>query len=444
MANIHFVGIGGIGLSALAQFFLSRGNKVAGSDIKASVITDFLKQKGIKIYIGHNEGNINAAIDLMVYSAAVNIANNPEIQKAKKMNIKILSYAEALSQLTKDFFTIAISGSHGKSTTTSILALVLIEAGFDPTVIVGTKLKELGNSNFRLGKSKYLVIEADEYNKSFLNYKTDIIVVTNIDKEHLDTYKNINDIIENFALYFSNLKPKGFLIVNKKDKNSLKSLKIYLSRKRTTKTIFYNQKKPNFNLLIPGDFNKVNAEAAFTATRVLGIKENIARKSIENYSGSWRRMEILKKEKNRIFMSDYAHHSTEIKETLKALKDFYKNRKIIVVFQPHQLQRLNLLFNDFVKAFEFCDELIILPVFRVKGREKGDFKKDSKNLFKAIKKHRHKLLKNIEFAENFESAIAIINKIQQPRQNKIGRGKPFVAVFMGAGDIDEKIRNFLQ
>jgi UDP-N-acetylmuramate--alanine ligase len=200
--KIHLIGIGGIGVSALAQYYLSKGHKVSGSDLVASEITDFLKKKGIKIFIGNFAKNIKKDFDLVIYSPAVK-QDNQELKKAKQFKIKTQSYPEALGDLTKEYYTIAVAGAHGKSTTASMIALALTKAGLNPTVIVGTKIKEFGGSNFRFGESKLLVIEACEYDSSFLYYLPDIIVITNVDKEHLDyfkTFSNVKKAFKNFIM----------------------------------------------------------------------------------------------------------------------------------------------------------------------------------------------------------------------------------------------------
>ena len=204
--KIHFIGIGGIGMSALAQFYLAQGDQVFGSDLVTSLITDSLKKQGAKIFLGsHQEKNLKPDIDLVIYSAAVP-KDNPELAAAKKRGIKCQTYSQALGDLTKKMFTIAISGMHGKSTTTAMLGLILEAADLDPTVIIGTKVKEWGiGNNFRLGKSKYLVIEADEYNASFLDYRPQIIVLLNIEEEHLDFYKDLSDIVRTFKKYIGHL-----------------------------------------------------------------------------------------------------------------------------------------------------------------------------------------------------------------------------------------------
>jgi len=231
-------------VSALAGFYLSKGNRVSGSDLNSSQTTDSLKKQGAEIFtprpnkfdagqIGHSASNLKDDVDLVVYTAATQ-PNNPELKKAKRLGIKTQSYAQTLGDLTKQMFTIAVSGMHGKSTTTAMLALVLEKAGLDPTVIVGTKLREWGNSNYRVGKSRYLIIEADEYNASFLNYWPKIIVLTNIEEEHLDFYKDLKHIKATFKKYIGHLGKSGMLIANGQDENVVK-----LAKQARCKVVFY-------------------------------------------------------------------------------------------------------------------------------------------------------------------------------------------------------------
>ena len=212
--NTHFVGIGGIGVSALAKYHLSKGKVVSGSDISPSSLTKELENLGAKVFIGkHKKTNVPVKASKVIYTSALSL-ENPEVKEAMSRGLNTQSYAQALGELTKDYKTITISGAHGKSTTTALSALVLEQGGFDPTVIVGTKLKEFGNSNFRAGQSPYLVLEADEWNKSFLNYHPTVAIVTNIDTEHLDTYKNIAEIEKTFTEYLGRVADRGAIIAN--------------------------------------------------------------------------------------------------------------------------------------------------------------------------------------------------------------------------------------
>jgi UDP-N-acetylmuramate--alanine ligase len=313
--KIHFIGIGGIGVSALAQYYLARGNyKVSGSDLASSEITKMLKEKGAKVMTGrHRAENMPDDAGLVIYSPAV-LPSNPELKKAKKLGIAVMSYPEALGEITKRYFTIAVSGAHGKSTTASMLAQILIKAGLEPTVIVGTKLKEFGDSNFRAGKGKYLVIEADEWQASFLNYWPKVIVLTNIEREHLDYYKNLDNILKTFKEYISHLPKKGVLVANGDDENISK----ILPPVETYKIEKYSLKQKEASRIrkimkVPGSHNASNAIASLVVARFLNIPDEVSLAALSEFEGTWRRFEIKKGKignKNFTIVSDYGHHPT--------------------------------------------------------------------------------------------------------------------------------------
>ncbi|MEK7609180.1 MAG: Mur ligase domain-containing protein [Patescibacteria group bacterium] len=420
----HFIGIGGIGVSALAQYYLADGWRVSGSDAVRSEITDDLKKRGARIFIGQRAANIPPAggPDLVVYSAAIK-SDHPELVEAKKKGIKTLLYSQAVGELTKKYYTIAVAGSHGKSTTTALIGLILIKAGLDPTIIIGTKLKELGSTNFRLGKSRYLVLEADEYARSFHNYFPKISVLTNIDREHLDVYKNLSGVLAGFRKYLKNV--SEYIVANSEDRN----VKKVLNPKSDTlnpKVVWYGEGK--HQLAIPGTHNQFNAEAAWQAVKLLGVKKIVADKVFRSYHGAWRRMEKLKKGSKFhvlgcVIYSDYAHHPTEIKATLQALREKYPKRKLVCVFQPHQQDRLNRLFKEFTTAFKNADKTIIYPLYKVKGRDSSG--KTSADLVKAINRPA------VFYADNFKEVLKLIRP-------DMGSGS--VIVFMSAGDLDGKVR----
>lgn len=433
--KIYFIGIGGIGISALAQYYLSKGHEVSGSDLISSEITDFLKKKGAKIYIGSHEKNrLKPDIKQVIYSPAVK-KNNPELLEAKKRGIKIQSYPQVLGELTKKYFTIAVSGTHGKSTTTAMTSLILIKAGLDPTVIIGTKLKEFGNSNFRVGKGKYLIIEADEWNASFLNYWPKIIVLTNIEKEHLDYYKNLKHILKTYQEYIGHLPRNGMLVINKDDKN-ISKLKIQNLKSHPKSQSFSlkqkEAKKLKKILKVPGEHNILNALAALTTAHILKIPDRVSLKALSEYKGAWRRFEKCKfkigNQKLEI-ISDYAHHPTEIKATLKATREKFPHRKIWCVFQPHQYQRTFYLFKDFIKVFREIpiDKLIITDIYDVAGREKGDIKGKISS---------EKLVKTIDRTwAIYLPKEKIINYLKRNLKGKE------IVIIMGAGDIYKIIDN---
>jgi len=433
--KIHFIGIGGIGVSALARYYFKKGNQVSGSDLVSSEITQALKKLGVKIFIGkHKAQNLVKDVDLVVYSPAIS-RDNPELKKARQLRIKrrnnelgIMSYPEALGELTKKHFTIAVSGTHGKSTTTAMIALILIKAGLDPTVIIGTKMKELdlpaGGSNCRVGKNRYLIIEADEWQASFLKYFPQIIVLTSIEKEHMDFFKDLNHVRKVYKEYISHLPKNGVLIANKDYKE------VFKISQRFAKSIncqFYSLKQKEAkkikNLLqVPGEHNVSNALAALTVARTLKIPDKISFKALSEYKGTWRRFEIIQK-KPFILISDYAHHPTKVRVTLKAAREKFPEKKIWCIYQPHQYQRTFYLWDDFIKVFKKApvDKLIITDIFDVAGREKKEIKKkiNSKKLVKAVNKSCSIYLKK--------------EKIVSFLKENVKRGE--VVIIMGAGDI---------
>ena len=445
--KVHFIGIGGIGVSALAQYYLAEGWQVSGSDLANSEIIGMLREKGARVYIGkHKISNFQTSIlpDVVIYSPAVQ-PGNPELVMAKKMGVKCLSYPEALGQLTKRYFTIAVSGAHGKSTTTSMLALVLKKAGLDPTIVVGTKLKEFGGTNFRMGKSKYLVIEADEWQASFLNYWPKIIILTNIDKEHLDYYRDLDHIIRTFKEYVGHLPKDGVLVANGDDENIQKlisSFKFQISKQLLNfkfKIKRYSIGQPEAKdvksiLKIPGEHNVSNALAVLTAARILGVSDKTALEALSEYQGAWRRFEIKEArigDDKFTIVSDYGHHPNEVKATLTAARGKFSRQKIWCIFQPHQYQRTFYLFNDFVKVFSSAlkndkkrpvlDNLIITDIYSVAGREKADIKRkvSSQKIIKKIDKPQAIYLPFVKI-KNF------LQKNLKPKD---------VLIIMGAGDI---------
>jgi len=394
--KVHFLGIGGIGVSALARYYLSQGHIVSGSDLASSEITESLKKSGAKIFIGQND--LPQKADLIIYSPAVKIE-----KLGKKTLAEILSYPEALGRLTKKYFTIAVAGTHGKTTTTAMLALILIKAGFDPTVVIGTKMKEFGNTNFRSGKSRYLLIEADEHFASFLNYWPKAIIVTNIEADHLDFYKNLSNIKNAFKKFMGHLPKNGILITEKSaDKKDFSVIKKIMK--------------------IPGDHIAYDALLALNMARALQIPDKTSLAALGGYQGAWRRFEIIKTNPFTL-ISDYGHNPQKALATLKGAREKYPHKKIWCVYQPHQYERTYFLFNDFVRAFRQApiDRLIITDIYDVAGREtkKTKQKVDAQKLVKAIKKE------SVSYSPKYE-LVSFLKK-------NVKNGE--VLIVMGAGDI---------
>ncbi len=482
--TVHFVGIGGIGMSALARWFLARKWAVFGSDIAEGKITLDLRKQGLKVKIGHKKGNIRPKTDLIIYNNAIP-KDNLELGEAKKRGIPIFSFPEALGELTKHYETFAVAGAHGKSTTTSLLSLVLLKARWDPTVIVGTKLKEFtppaDGSNFRMGKSYYLVLEADEWKAAFLNYSPTYAIITNIDKEHLDFYKNFSNIKKTFLKFIGNVKPKGLLVVNRdnKDLYALRAQISKITKAHHVKVIWYSieQSSPSLvaklknNLSVSGTHNLSNALAVYTLARHFNINEKLILSALKSYHGAWRRFEYrgqlkignkelgirnrrlgTRRDDTMILNSkflipvydDYAHHPTEIAATLQAFREKFPKSHIICIFQPHQAKRLKLLFKEFTQAFKSADTLVLLPVYKVAGRDKINPRYDSRALAKKIENSIYlgnpsKLSKVIRrvVVKNFKLKISA-------QGGSASGGKNYVLVMMGAGTIVEETDKLLK
>jgi len=392
-SKVHFIGIGGIGVSALARYYLSQGWRVSGSDLVASEITKALAKLGARIYRSANLKNLSP--DLVVYSPAVKEGNS-ELAEARRLKIKAISYPQALGELSRQYETIAIAGAHGKSTTTAMIGIMMAAARLDPTVIVGTKVKEFGDSNFRLGKSKYLVIEACEYDRSFLNYWPKIIVMTNIEMDHMECYKNEAALVSVFKEFARHLPKEGSLVVFGDDANVAK---VAASLKNKALIKGYSLAQPEAKALrrimrVPGEHNVANGLAALAVGRILGIDDKKIFSSLAKYKGSWRRFDEERgaiNGKKITVISDYGHHPTQIKMTMAAARAKWPGKKLICVFQPHQAWRTYLLFDNFAAALRDspADVVIVTDIYQVAGRENDAISKkiSSSKLVAAVKKN---------------------------------------------------------
>lgn len=431
LMRIHFVGIGGIGVSALAQYFLACGVRVSGSDVARSEITDALKKRGIRIFIGHKKINVSAGTELVIHSFAAK-KDNPELREAHRRGIPVKTYAEAVGELTKRFFTIAVAGAHGKSTTTALVSLMLAQGGFDPTVIVGTKLREFGNTNFRNGRSPCLVVEADEYGESFLQYSPDIAIITNIDAEHLDYYKNFANVKTAFRKFLLNIKKGGVAVINRDDKNLVAVARAVQKKRRDIFMSWYSLKNREAVVIkkllqIPGRHNVSNALGARAAAKIIGVKDAAVKKVLRNYRGAWRRSEYRGNFHGIRIYDDYGHHPTEIKATLKGFREKFSGKRVWCIFQPHQIERTKIFLNDFAQAFGDAYGVALLDVYQVAGRE-GKGARASKGA-KVIKELVEKLQKRHPRVWYLGSHTKIAGFLKTHGK----RGD--IAILMGAGDI---------
>jgi len=407
--HIHFVGIGGIGMSGIAEVLLNLGYRVSGSDLQETDLTQRLASMGAHVYYGHRQSNLHDA-DVVVTSTAVK-ADNPEVLEAHYRSIPVIPRAEMLAELLKMKFSIAVSGMHGKTTTTSMIATLLAHGGLDPTVVIGGKLASIG-SNARLGNGEVIVAEADESDGSFLKLGPSIAVITNIDREHLDYYRDIQDIKEAF-LKFANLVPfYGSTILCMDDEHvrdilpGIKRRTItygitraadYQARNISTKgaasryDIYYRgEKLGDIQLNVPGLFNVYNSMAAVAVGRELDMDCPRIHEGLKIFAGVHRRLEMKGRVNDITVVDDYGHHPTEIVATLAAAKQVWRDR-LIVVFQPHRYTRTRALFKEFLTAFYDADILVIMDIYA--ASESPIEGVNSQKLFEGIQNKGHKQVK---------------------------------------------------
>ena len=441
-AHIHFIGIGGISMSGLAMIALQNGYKVTGSDRSRSHITDKLSDMGAKIYEGHDEKNIDGA-DLCVHTAAVKM-DNPEMAAAARKNIRLIDRAEFLGAIMKNYnHAVGVSGTHGKTTTTSMLAHALINADLDPTISVGGELDIIGG-NIRTGGSEYFVTEACEYTNSFLKFYPTIALITNIEEDHLDFFTGgITQIRESFRQFAELTRNKGSVVALGSDENiriALEGSDFDITTYGMTdeydyypKNIVYRAGYPSFdvykngemichlNLNVPGDHNILNSLATIAVCELMGADIEKSAKGIEAFKGTHRRFERKGEVNGAIVLDDYAHHPTEIKATLKAAKEFPHN-KIMCIFQPHTYSRTRTLWNEFVAAFGDVDELILTHIYA--AREKYDGVTDPQKLAKEIQETGV----NAKYIDDFDDIAKYVKENAQEGD---------IVFTMGAGDVTE-------
>jgi len=368
--NVHFIGIGGIGISAVARMMLHEGKVVTGQDMQGGEIVDELIKLGIDIKIGQSYENIQDDTDLIVYTIAIDTYDSELAKKIKEQErIPVRSYPQMLGEITKDKYTIAVCGTHGKTTTTGMIAEILNRGNLKPSVIIGSLLA--GKTNFIAGESDIFVVEACEYRRSFLNINPKILVITNIDEDHLDYYKDIEDIKNAFHEMAMKVPTDGFVVCNPNDENIGDVIKD-IKAKVINWQEFYNGE---IKLKVPGVHNKKDAAAAVAAVTILDLSKEDGEKYVVNFTGTWRRFEFKGKLASGVLVyDDYAHHPHEIMATMEGFRELYfkdAGWKITVVFQPHLFSRTKLLLNDFAQSFKNADEVLILPIYYAREVDDG-------------------------------------------------------------------------
>lgn len=388
--KIHFIGIGGVSMSGLAHILLNKGYKVSGSDRNESSLTLNLKENGAEIYIGHSAQNIQD-VDLVVYTAAIP-KDNPELIRAKELNIPIYDRAEFLGHIMQGHkYNVAISGTHGKTTTTSMISHITLNAKLNPTILVGGNL-DIINGNVRVGNSEYFITEACEYKASFLKFYPYIGVILNIEADHLDFYKDIDEIEDTFTKFAHLIPKEGSLVVNADDPRALNVSKkvdcnvitfgikkgcvkakniVYNTKGCPTFDVYYNEKSLfKISLNVPGEYNILNALASISAALSLKIDKDSILHGLSTFSGTHRRFEIKGKLNGVTVIDDYAHHPTEIKATLNAAKNF-PHKRIFCVFQPHTYSRTISLFDEFSTSFYNADTLVLADIYAAREKDTG-------------------------------------------------------------------------
>ncbi len=422
-SHIHFVGIGGIGMSGIAEVVHNMGFKVSGSDISENANVKMLKEMGIKISIGHKEENVEGA-DVIVYTSAAK-DDNPELVKARQERKPVIKRGEMLSELMRLKYAVAVAGSHGKTTTTSMVAEIVKAASLDPTILIGGRLNST-NNNASYGKSNIMIAEADESDRSFLMLYPSIAIITNIDHEHMENYKDFDDVKSSFA-EFANMVPfygvsvlcidnsnvadiipnitKRFLTYGTKAQADIRAVNIV----KDGFSVSYDVQRDgeilgHIEINLPGDHIVLNSLAALTAALEMGIDFKVIAETLKGFSGVQRRMTIRFKNDNFIVIDDYGHHPTEIATTLKAVREAKTDGRIIVVFQPHRYSRTQNLMNDFAKCFMDADKLYITDIYAASEQPIEGI--DAQRLIQEVQNHG---FKDVSYLENLNDFLPTLH-----------------------------------
>ncbi len=420
--HLHFTGIGGIGMSGIAEVLLNLGYTISGSDLKLSPTTERLAKLGAKVYEGHEAANVEGAKALVVSSAVDE--TNPEVQEARRLQIPVIPRGELLAELMRLKYGVAVAGSHGKTTTTSMIATILSHAGLDPTVVVGGKVAAMGGSNARVGKSDFLVVESDESDGSFLKLSPILAIVTNIDREHLDHYSDLDAIRAAFTDFVNKVPFYGAAIMCLDDEN-IQSILPQVRRRTVTygrssqadyqpdsqecgdfHSRFHLHSRQRdlgeFHLNIPGEHNVLNATAAIAVALELHVEPDVIREGLAKFTGVGRRFEVRGEAAGVTVVDDYGHHPTEIRATLQAARSCCRKR-VHVLFQPHRYTRTFHLLDDFAKAFHNADRVVVLDIYA--ASEKPIEGVTAEALVERMRQFGHR---NAEYAGSNENGVETI------------------------------------
>jgi len=453
----HLIGIGGINMSGIAKLLQAAGVPVTGSDVAQSELTDELVKQGIDVKIGHAPENVPPATDLVIYSSAVP-EGNPERAEARRLNVRQLTNFQFLGEWTADKHPVLVCGTHGKSTTTAMAGLMFIDAGYEPTVIVGSRVPAFREGNVYLGNSDLVVIEGDEYAKHFLEFEPSAVVINNIELDHTDIFADIRDLTETFRELLRKVRSGGLVVANADDPRvqtligeersrleargiriktfgfgSHADIRVADYAVRVESQLFALRDDEGlmsrFTLQIPGRMNIMNAVAAAALAMHLNVGAENVRRVLASFKGIWRRFEKVLDRDRMLVVSDYGHHPTAVAATLDAAKSFYAGRRIVLCFQPHHRNRTKHLFADFIPSFDKADALVLAEVYDVAGREEAaDGAVSSRDLLEAIAKRDEErgIKRTLEYARDPQEALAMLKHLRAPGD---------VIIVMGAGDI---------
>jgi len=432
--TIHFVGIGGIGMSGIAEILASSGVSVSGCDLKHSAATDLLERRGVSVHIGHDPAHLDGA-DLVVVTAAVK-GENPELDAARRRGVPVMRRAEMLGEIVARKRAVGVSGTHGKTTTSAMIATILESAGLDPTLLVGGIVRNF-STNARRGEGEMLVVEADEYDRTFHHLHPEIAVVTNIEADHLEYYGSFDAIVEAFRIFADGVKPDG-VVIGCVDETPVAELLAHVkcrvvryglgeSAELTATDLRFEQRGATFEvpglgffkLFVPGEHNVRNALAAIAVARELGLSGDVIATGLAKFLGVDRRFQILGEYGGAIVVDDYAHHPTEIRATLAAARRGYPDRRVVALFQPHLYSRTRDFASEFASALKTADVAIVAPIYA--AREKPIEGVSARMIAEAEK--------GVEFLDRSNSQI--FNELRR----RLGPNDIFIA--MGAGDVHE-------
>lgn len=440
--RVHLIGIGGSGMSGLARLLLSKGCRVTGSDLKP---VRELEAIGARVSTGHDSKNVASGVELVVRSAAIR-DDNPEIQAARTRGIRILKYAQMLGEMSLDKHTVAVCGTHGKTTTTGMVSTILEVAGMAPTYLLGSPLVHTG-ANAAYGSGAHFVVEACEYDRSFLNLSPRSVIVTNIEEDHLDYYRDLEDIVSAFEALCAKVPPGGKIFPGIDNPSAARLAQTFKPLVETTalntdadwraraigyrdgalrfEVVKYGKTFDEFALSVPGRHNVSNALQAIACATNLGVGKEFIQLALAQFRGTKRRMEHLGDTAHGTpIIDDYAHHPTEIQATLKALKEKYSGRKVWCVFQPHQHSRTRTLFQEFVRCFHDADVVLIPDIYAARDAQADRESVSSKDLVKAINETGKAAL----YMGSFDEIVEFV-------RTKVNSNS--VVVMMGAGNINE-------